>query len=119
MNVFCTRGLLLVCLLTMGCQEKPPANQVKSGDPTAAAAEIKANLAQLGSEDQRLAEQQRYCPIMTKVRLGQMGKPHKIMLKGETVFVCCERCLDLAQEDPDKALAQLNVLKGAAKEREE
>jgi hypothetical protein len=113
MNVSRTRGLLLACLLTAGCRQTPPADQGKSGGPADAEAAIRFHVAQLGPEDQRWAEQQKYCPIMPDVRLGEMGKPQKVVLKGVTVFLCCERCLEVVQEDPDKALAQLKELQEA------
>ena len=113
MNASCTRGLLLACLLTAGCHEKPPADPGKPDGPADAEAAIRLHVAQLGPEDQRRAERQKYCPIMPDVRLGEMGKPQKVVLKGVTVFLCCERCLELALEDPDKALAQLKEIQEA------
>src|SRR5262245_18736245 len=92
---------LLFALAASGCQDKPSLRT-----PADAEAEIKANLALLGPEDQRLAEQQKYCFIMDSVRLCEMGRPCKVSVQCQSAFVCCETCLQAAQENPDRALAQ-------------
>lgn len=48
---------------------------------------------QLSSSDQRLALQQRTCPV-TGDLLGSMGKPIKVSVNGRSVFVCCQGCVD-------------------------
>src|SRR5262249_9626410 len=58
----------------------------------------------------RLAERQRFCPLMDGVRLGATGRPHKLTVKGVTTFVCCEGCVQAAQDDPDQALAKIRAL---------
>src|SRR5581483_6173410 len=78
-------------------------------------AKVKANLARLGDEDRRLAEAQKYCPVMQEKRLGSMGKPHKLLLKGRSVFLCCEFCEEEAKENPEKTLAAVEKLKARAK----
>jgi hypothetical protein len=101
--------------------------RVKSGSPppalpqTAAAgaagskeAKVRANLARLSAEDRRLAEEQGYCPIQEK-RLGAMGVPFKVEVKGRPVFLCCESCKDDALEAPDETLAQVEKMKARAK----
>jgi hypothetical protein len=98
-------------VLIAGCQAKPAANSVKSGNAPDPEAEIKAVLANLGPDDQRLAEKQKYCPIMPEVRLGEMGTPYKVVVKGETVFVCCRNCLRQARDDPEKALVAMKERK--------
>jgi Cu(I)/Ag(I) efflux system membrane fusion protein len=79
------------------------------------AARVKANLAQLSDEDRRLAEAQRYCPVEQDNLLGSMGKPVKLVLKRQTVFLCCPSCEDEAKADPDKTLATVEKLKARAK----
>jgi hypothetical protein len=101
--------LMIVALLTAGCQEKPAA-AVSTVDPDA---DVKANLAKLDPADQQLAERQKHCPVMPEVRLGEMGTPLKIVVKGEPMFVCCKSCMKLASEEPDKTLAQLKVIQEA------
>jgi Cu(I)/Ag(I) efflux system membrane fusion protein len=67
-------------------------------------ANVKAYLAQLSTPDRRLAEAQKVCPVQ-KNRLGTMGTPVKVLLKGQPVFLCCTGCVKDAETDPDKALA--------------
>ncbi|HEY7153125.1 MAG TPA: TIGR03000 domain-containing protein [Gemmataceae bacterium] len=72
---------------------------------------IKAAVAELPPEDRKLAEQQRFCAVLTDNPLGAMGKPPKVILKGQPVFVCCEDCAARARKEPDKTLANLKELK--------
>lgn len=86
--------------------------------PADVEAQLKQNLARLSADDRQLAEEQKFCPIMPDVKLGEMGLPQKIVLKGETFFVCCKNCVGIAKEDPDEALTQLKELRQTrAKER--
>jgi hypothetical protein len=77
-------------------------------------AKIKANLAKLSPEDQKLAEAQKWCAIEEENLLGSMGKPVKIELKGEPVFLCCKGCLKAAKKDPDGTLKKAHELKEKA-----
>jgi hypothetical protein len=72
---------------------------------------VRANLARLSPEDRRLAEAQRYCPVQTENRLGSMGVPVKVVIKGRPVFLCCQGCKDDALENPNQTLAQVEKLK--------
>src|SRR4051812_32238730 len=54
------------------------------------AAEIRESLAKLSAEDRKLAEAQKWCAIEDESRLGSMGVPMKILVKGEPVFLCCK-----------------------------
>jgi uncharacterized protein (TIGR03000 family) len=65
-------------------------------------AAIEANLAKLGPEDQKIARQQKICAVRTDRRLGEMGVPIKVMIKGHPVFVCEEACVKKALAEPDK-----------------
>ena len=49
--------------------------------------------------------------INTDERLGSMGPPIKLMVKGEPVFLCCGGCKKKAESDPDKTLAKVAELK--------
>jgi Cu(I)/Ag(I) efflux system membrane fusion protein len=71
----------------------------------------RAQLAKLGAADRKLAEAQKFCPVLRKNRLGAMGAPFKITLDGETVFLCCASCEDKARADPKKTLATVEELK--------
>src|SRR5438105_2693824 len=69
-------------------QPKPDA---KSDAKAEEEAEVKANLAKLSPEDRKLAEKQRYCAVEgDESRLGAMGPPVKVMVKGKPVFICCK-----------------------------
>ena len=52
---------------------------------------IDANLANLSSPDQRLAERQKICPACQK-KLGENGTPIKTTINGKIVFVCEKSC---------------------------
>jgi Cu(I)/Ag(I) efflux system membrane fusion protein len=67
---------------------------------------IRANLAKLSESDRALAEKQHLCPVSGD-HLGTMGVPLKVLVKGETVLICCESCRAPLTEDPDKYLAKL------------
>jgi membrane fusion protein, copper/silver efflux system len=67
---------------------------------------VKENLAKLPPEDQKLAAEQKNCPI-TGLRLGAMGVPVKITLKGHPVFLCCSGCVEQAKKDPDKTMKKI------------
>ncbi len=74
----------------------PPAKKESGKD-----AKIKAALAKLPDADRKLAEQQRFCAVLTTSPLGSMGAPVKVMVDGQPVFVCCEGCREEAlDEDP-------------------
>jgi len=42
-----------------------------------------------------------------------MGTPVKIVIKGQTVFLCCSGCKDEALKNPDKTLEKVAQLKAA------
>lgn len=73
----------------------------------AAQAKIEKNLAQLSDEDRAAAEKQKTCPI-TNSLLGAMGKPIKLDIEGQTVFICCPGCKEPLLKEPGKYLANLN-----------
>jgi YHS domain-containing protein len=58
--------------------------------------------------DQAMIEAQQVCPV-TGASLGSMGKPIKVTVKGETVFLCCRGCEQAIRKDPDKYLAKLST----------
>jgi RND family efflux transporter MFP subunit len=70
----------------------------------------KKNIAKLPPEDQAAALAQKYCPI-TGALLGSMGVPVKIILKRQTVFLCCPGCVDEAKKDPEATLKKVDKLK--------
>lgn len=84
---------------------------VEAGSPTELETRLGAGLARLSREDHALAVAQKFCAIQPDVRLGAMGLPVKIMLKGQPVFLCCEACQPKAEENPDTTLAKVKELK--------
>jgi hypothetical protein len=74
-------------------------------------AKIKKNLAKLSAKDRKAAEQQKFCVIEDENRLGAMGVPVKLTIKGQPVFLCCNDCKKEALADPDKTLAKVKELK--------
>jgi Cu(I)/Ag(I) efflux system membrane fusion protein len=69
------------------------------------------NIAKLSKADQALALAQKRCPI-TGQPLGGMGVPFKILLKGQTVFLCCPGCEEDAREQADEVLKKVAGFKG-------
>jgi hypothetical protein len=84
---------------------------VRADDSKDKEAKIKENLAKLDAKDRKLAEAQKFCVIEHDTRLGQHGKPIKIVVKGEPVFVCCDDCKEEVEKNPDKALAKAKELR--------
>jgi hypothetical protein len=98
--------VLAAPLLALGCSQPAQAPQDKE-------AKIKEALDQLDPADRKLALEQKYCAVQTKNRLGSMGKPIKVMVKDEPVFLCCKSCMKEATDEPDKTLASVKNLKTA------
>jgi hypothetical protein len=40
-----------------------------------------------------------------------MGKPAKVVVKGEPVFLCCPGCREKAERSPEQTLARAKELK--------
>jgi hypothetical protein len=76
--------------------------------------EVEANLLKLPPGDRKLAEAQRWCVIESEHRLGSMGPPFKLEVKGQPVFLCCKGCRKKALAHPDKTLAKVKELKARA-----
>ncbi|HEY7422962.1 MAG TPA: hypothetical protein VH682_01755 [Gemmataceae bacterium] len=99
--------VLVPLLFALGCaNEAPPREKAQDKE-----AKIKAALDKLDPDDRELAEEQKYCAVETENRLGAMGKPVKVMIKDEPVFLCCAHCEKAAKKDPDKTLARVEELK--------
>lgn len=74
---------------------------------------IRAGLAKLDPADRKLAAAQKSCPIL-KGPLGAMGKPVKLTLDGQPVFLCCKGCEADARENVAATLATVQKLKARA-----
>jgi hypothetical protein len=116
-------GLLPLVVLTVGCQtQTPPATTASSSQsghddhPTEAVdPKVTATLAKLSSEDRQIAETQKFCAVMNQKKLGSMGAPLKLEIKGEPVFLCCAGCKTKALKNPDETLAKVAALKAGNK----
>ena len=86
----------------------------KAADPHAAEKKIAEAIAKLSPEDQKLALEQRFCPTMPRVRLGEMGPPQKVIVDGKPVLVCCKHCTEEAVEHGAEVLEAAQALKEAS-----
>lgn len=86
---------------------RPPA----TAGSAVTADEVGAERAKLPPEDRALVDAQEWCVVSNDERLGAMGPPLKLDIKGQPVFVCCKGCKRKAEADPDKTLAKLAELK--------
>jgi uncharacterized protein (TIGR03000 family) len=79
-------------------------------------------LDELDPPDRKLAMEQKFCAIQPENRLGAMGKPVKLIVKGQPVLLCCEACRKQAESAPDQTLARARELRAknapAAKPKE-
>lgn len=104
--------IVLAAVLVAGCGrqngEQPGAQSPATTGTDAMPRDpgIEKALAQLSPEDRALAEQQEVCPVTGKP-LGSMGKPIKVALAEQDVFVCCPGCVETVKENPEKYLAKL------------
>jgi hypothetical protein len=67
-------------------------------------------LAHLPAEDRPLVEAQGYCPVLGN-RLGSMGQPVSVVLKGQKIFLCCKQCIKKARRAQKATLARVADLK--------
>lgn len=52
---------------------------------------------------------QKLCPVMDEP-LDAMGGPWKVTVKGQSVYVCCEGCIESVQDEPDLYIAKTQKL---------
>jgi hypothetical protein len=76
---------------------------------------IERALSELPAADQKLARLQRVCPV-TQMPLGSMGRPEKLEVRGQIVFICCAGCRDALLGDPDKYLPSAQAAAGAGEQ---
>jgi hypothetical protein len=108
---------LSIALTVAGCKDNPTDSTKTTGSQAATAttpaeedADVKASLAKLSPDDQRLARAQRLCPVSNQA-LGSMDVPPKVMIEGQPVFLCCKHCEEDALAKADKTLAKVKDLK--------
>jgi Cu(I)/Ag(I) efflux system membrane fusion protein len=80
--------------------------------------QIRESFAKLAPDDRTLAERQKFCVVLPKSRLGAMGPPVKLLIKGQPVFLCCEGCRAKALADPDATLKKATALRERSQKRE-
>lgn len=98
---------------TTSAGDKSSSTSSKSVAPSANAPtdEVAEARAKLSKEDLALVEAQEWCAVNNEGRLGTMGVPLKLTIKGKPVFLCCSGCKRKAEADPDKTLAKVEELK--------
>jgi multidrug efflux pump subunit AcrA (membrane-fusion protein) len=87
---------------------------VRPSTPSEEEEEVKASFANLSPEDRLVAEAQKFCPVLDN-RLGVMGVPHKVILDGRTVFLCCKGCEKEARAHPAQTIDKAQSLKNKVK----
>jgi len=87
-----------------GHEQGEPGHAEHSGH--AGHGEYEEELSQLSADDRALAEKQKVCPVSGQP-LGSMGKPYKVTVNGQEVFLCCQGCEGEIKRDPEKYLAKL------------
>lgn len=105
------RGLMVAILagILAGCgSDTTTQNSSSSGKQ--AKDKVATERDKLSAEDRALVDAQDKC-VISEGRLGAMGPPIKLDIKGQPVFICCEGCKTRAESDPDKTLATLAELK--------
>ncbi|MHB8898376.1 MAG: efflux RND transporter periplasmic adaptor subunit [Thermoguttaceae bacterium] len=111
------RPVFLCCKGCVAEAKGDPAGTLKKLEPAAGdeaasttespfTAEELAALDELPPGERELATQQKVCPV-TDFNLGSMGKPVKITIQGQTVFLCCIGCEEDAKADPEGTLKKV------------
>jgi len=98
-------------LIIAGCTNTSGPDGTDKGKAKIAENDVPGNLGQLSPEDRKLAEAQRYCANNDDQKLGSMGVPIKLTIKGEPVFICCAGCKKAVEKDPDATLKKVADLK--------
>jgi hypothetical protein len=104
-------GTLALAGCTTGTVERATEKSTAAAAAKEEEADIQKALAGLDPADRELAEQQKFCAVQNKNRLGEMGTPVKVMVKDQPVFLCCKSCKEEALADPDKTLAKVKELR--------
>lgn len=115
-------GLALLCgsVVLVGCQPQAAKEREKKEGKQAKgrSAEVQAALAELSAEDRKLAEAQGFCPVMDEP-LGSMGKPFKVVIRDQPVFLCCKGCRTRAVNNPEKTLNKVKELQARVRSAQE
>jgi hypothetical protein len=95
----------------------PNTSTIRSTSPEDPDEKVEGSLAKLSAEDRSLAKSQEFCAVLADSRLGSMGVPVKVMLKGQAVFVCCPGCEKGAVENADEVLKKVAELRKQSSEQ--
>jgi YHS domain-containing protein len=112
LNIACFAAALVVAgaFAFTGCSSKPaaaPAANEMAATETSATA-VPEGFDKLSEADRAAALAQKICPVSGD-KLGEMGTPFKVTVKGRDVFLCCPSCKDDLLKDPDKYFAKLDA----------
>lgn len=117
MRLWVGLSALMASAILAGCGDSRSAGPASPGPVAAPAApagggdEVAAERAKLSPDDRALVDAQEWCAVSTDERLGSMGPPIKLDVKGQPVFVCCAGCKKKALANPDATLARVAELK--------
>lgn len=92
-----------------------PSKTVRPSTPEDTDQKLQLTLAKLSPEDRKLVESQEFCPVLADSRLGSMGVPVKVIVRGQPVFVCCNACSKAAVKDADATLKKVTDLRAGKK----
>ena len=84
----------------------PSVSRQDSNMDSQSAHQPRISVATASSADDAAIQAQRLCPVSHQP-LGDHGRPAKITVDGQSVFVCCNACVDPVKEDPDLYLARI------------
>ena len=120
-GIYFVLGVTLSLTACSGGGSSVPPNEVssKGAQLSTEEVEIATERAKLSPEDRALVEAQEWCVVSNKARLGSMGVPIKLTIKGQPVFVCCGGCKRKAESDPEKILSKLEELKAKAQSQKD
>lgn len=65
---------------------------------------VPVSVVRLTEADRPLVERQRMCPVMEDTELGAHGAPIKLLVGNQTLFVCCEGCVEEVKKSPRQFL---------------
>jgi hypothetical protein len=112
-------AMMVTSLAMTGCNNNTNAPQAGAQKEQPKLDEVAEERAKLTPTYRALVEAQEWCVVSNDERLGAMGPPLKLDIKGQPVFVCCKGCKKKAEADPDGTLAKAENLKAKAKTERE
>lgn len=110
--------VVVTAVILTGCDKNEPKAETPAGQTKLTrnqTDDVATERAKLDQAERALVEAQEWCVVQTDERLGSMGPPLKLDIKGQPAFVCCKGCKKKAEADPDKTLAKAEELKAKAK----